>query len=60
MGSKTSGLRLTRLGPASPWADHNWPMAYLAQHFSTELDEKGAIRLPSHDVLPRGAVVQVT
>jgi|TARA_B110001469_G_C9308598_1_gene166952 hypothetical protein len=35
-------------------------MAYLAQHFSTELDEKGAIRLPSHDVLPRGAVVQVT
>lgn len=39
---------------------HNWPMAYMAQHFTTELNEKGAVRMPSHDLLPRGAVVQVT
>jgi len=36
------------------------PQAYMAQHFTTELDEKGAVRMPSHDLLPRGAVVQVT
>ena len=39
---------------------HNWPMGYLARHYETVLDAQGRIRHPSHDQLPRGAVVRVT
>ena len=55
--------------PLSLLGIEHWPthpvinrvrQAYMAQHFTTELDEKGAVRMPSHDLLPRGAVVQVT
>ena len=39
---------------------HNWPMAYLAQHYETRLDPRGAVAFPSHAELPRGTVVRVT
>jgi len=37
---------------------HNWPLGWLAQHCETVVAD-GRVVLPSHDVLPRGAVAQV-
>lgn len=38
---------------------HNWPMEWYARHSETLIDDKGLVRLPSHDDLPRGTVVKV-
>ena len=38
---------------------HNWPLEWYARHSETLLDSQGRVRLPSHDDLPRGAVVRV-
>jgi len=35
---------------------HNWPMGYMARHYETRLDSEGRLIVPSHDLLPRGAV----
>ena len=38
---------------------HSWPMGYLARHYETKLGAKGQLLLPSHEEMPRGAVVRV-
>ena len=38
---------------------HSWPMGYVARHYETRLDESGAPVVPSHEQLPRGAVLRV-
>jgi len=38
---------------------HNWPIGYFARHYETVLDAAGAPVLPSHEQLPRGAVLKV-
>ena len=35
---------------------HNWPMGYMARHHQTRLDADGALVVPTHEQLPRGAV----
>jgi len=39
---------------------HNWPIGYLARHYETVLDANGEPAVPSHEQLPRGAVLKVT
>ena len=38
---------------------HNWPLGWLARNCETEVAGDGRVVLPSHDKLPRGAVVRV-
>lgn len=38
---------------------HSWPVAYLASHWTTEVDEKGDILEPASEKVPKGTVVVV-
>lgn len=38
---------------------HNWPMGYMARHYTLQLDDEGYVAHPTHDDCPRGRVVRV-
>lgn len=45
--------------PPPPLRYHNWPMGYMARHYTLELDNLGYVRHPNHMNQPRGQVVRV-
>ena len=35
---------------------HNWPMGYMARHYTTTVDARGELVVPTHADRPRGGV----